>query len=59
MPYNVAMKRWYSLITFLVLAIVLYFAGMVRESAVLLSLGILIEGAFWITLFRREDKTRN
>ena len=48
------MKRWYSLVTFLLFAIVLYMAGMVRESVVLLSLGFVIEAAFWITLFRRK-----
>jgi len=51
------MKRWYSLITFLVIAIFLYMAGMVRESMILLVLGGLIESVSWITLFRRNVKT--
>ncbi len=59
MPYNVLMKRWYSLVTFLIIAIILYFAGMVRESIILLSLGAVIEAAFWVTLFRRGSNAGN
>lgn len=52
------MKRWYRLITFLVIAIFLYMAGMVRESVIMLALGGLIESAFWIMLFRRKVKIK-
>ncbi len=35
-------------------AIALYIAGSAREAVVLIVVGLLLEGAFWIRLFRRD-----
>ncbi|QTH65013.1 hypothetical protein J1N51_06090 [Psychrosphaera ytuae] len=43
-------------VAFLVIAIVLYTLGMAAESFLVIALGVLFEGAFWVKLFKLSSE---
>jgi len=49
------MPRWARLLIILLLAVMLYALGAVRESMIFLALGAVLEMAFWIGLFKRSN----
>ena len=52
------MRRHLVTALFLLLAVVLYLAGMVLPAALLLVLGLLAETVFWLRLLRRPGKDK-
>lgn len=51
--------RWITLTIILGAALLLYFAGMMRESVALLGIGAVLETMFWISLLRPDRHRSN
>ena len=52
------MKRHLITFLFLVLAIMLYFAGAAGPATILLILGVVVEAVFWLRVFGKDKRIK-